>query len=420
MTATNTPISSTTIPQRWLLPARTAWILLAASCIALFLLGSVESIRTAPPNCAAPAACPSSVVLSQEDAQIAAEMGLPVPFLPLALAVSIAARLSLAVVGLLIFWRKSDDWMALLFSGALMSILLEGIQGTSSGFNALLNLFFAIGGTLFIPIPFVFPSGRVEPTWMRWPLVVLTVLFAVLLPFLSNTDLYATFSVLLTLPWVILAVYAMAYRYYRVSNAVERQQIKWVLVGLSASFIVGIYYTSIIVIFPVSQPSQARVTALLLNLPLYVGFYSFFAFSMLVAMLRHRLWDIDILIRRTLQYTLLTVLLALVYFGTIVLLQTLFGSFSGEQSPVVIVLSTLLIAALFTPLRRRVQEVIDRRFFRKKYDAQQVLAAFAITARDETDLAALTGELQRVVQETLQPEGVGVWLVNTPPIQGRR
>ena len=340
-------------------------------------------------------------------------MGLPVPFLPLALAVSIAARLSLAVVGLLIFWRKSDDWMALLFSGALMSILLEGIQGTSSGFNALLNLFFAIGGTLFIPIPFVFPSGRVEPTWMRWPLVVLTVLFAVLLPFLSNTDLYATFSVLLTLPWVILAVYAMAYRYYRVSNAVERQQIKWVLVGLSASFIVGIYYTSIIVIFPVSQPSQARVTALLLNLPLYVGFYSFFAFSMLVAMLRHRLWDIDILIRRTLQYTLLTVLLALVYFGTIVLLQTLFGSFSGEQSPVVIVLSTLLIAALFTPLRRRVQEVIDRRFFRKKYDAAQVLAAFAITARDETDLAALTGELQRVVQETLQPEGVSVWLKPT-------
>jgi low affinity Fe/Cu permease len=130
-----------------------------------------------------------------------------------------------------------------------------------------------------------------------------------------------------------------------------------------------------------------------------------------IAVLRHNLWGVDIVIRKTLVYTVLTALLALVYFGIVVLLQALFGRLAGvEQSTLAVVVSTLVIAALFTPLRRRIQDAIDRRFYRKKYNAQQVLAQFAVTARDETDLDALLAELVRVVDETLQPEHVSVWL----------
>jgi hypothetical protein len=128
-----------------------------------------------------------------------------------------------------------------------------------------------------------------------------------------------------------------------------------------------------------------------------------------MAVLRYRLFDIDVIIRRTTSYAILTGILLLVYFGTIVVLQRLLSPLTGN-SQAAVVLSTLLIAALFLPLRRRVQDAIDRRFFRQKYDAEQVLEQFAATVRDETDLDALTAELVRVIQETMQPEFVSVWL----------
>ncbi len=203
----------------------------------------------------------------------------------------------------------------------------------------------------------------------------------------------------LAMPLAALAVLISAVVRFRRSQGQEHQQMKWLMYGVAVmAFLtvagLGIY-------FGLGQNFGAlMVNVAVIGPALGVG----------VALLRHRLYDIDILIRRTLQYTLLTALLALVYFGTILVLQTLFDSLTDRQSPVVIVLSTLLIAALFTPLRHRVQDVIDRRFFRKKYDATQVLATFAVTARDETDLDKLTGELGRVVHETMQPESVGIWL----------
>jgi hypothetical protein len=202
----------------------------------------------------------------------------------------------------------------------------------------------------------------------------------------------------------VLCLVSMVVR-YRGAHAVEREQIKW-LVYACAWFAL----TYIMAVFSnMSQASWGAGAAwvLLLNalgvmtMPAAIG----------IAILRYRLWDIDVLIRKTLVYAVLTALLALVYFGCVVLLQRLLSSLTGvTQSPLALVVSTLAIAALFTPLLRRIQKVVDRRFYRQKYDALRVLAQFAVTARDETNLDALTGELVRVVQETVQPEKVSVWL----------
>jgi hypothetical protein len=134
--------------------------------------------------------------------------------------------------------------------------------------------------------------------------------------------------------------------------------------------------------------------------------------SIVVAILRYRLYDIDIIINRTLVYGSLTTMLALIYFGGVAVTQAIFYALTGqeEQPQLAIVVSTLLIAALFTPLRRRIQSFIDRRFYRRKYDARKTLEGFSAQLRNETDVDALSDDLVGVVRETMQPAHVGLWL----------
>ena len=264
---------------------------------------------------------------------------------------------------------------------------------------------------------YLFPDGRFVPRWTKWAALAF---FLITLPnFLapgSSLDFMASGSIVLALIAVPLLgsfFYAQIYRYRRVSGPIERLQTRWAMIGLLA-WPVAWGISGLLIAF---APALSETTAatirpqMLLNLFVLQPLYLLFPIGMGIAILRYRLYDIDVIIRKTLVYAVLTALLALVYFGSVVLLQRLFGAVTGVgQSPLAIVVSTLVIAALFTPLRRRIQDTIDRRFFRKKYNAQQVLARFALTARDETDLDALTAELVRVVQETMQPEQVSVWL----------
>jgi hypothetical protein len=199
----------------------------------------------------------------------------------------------------------------------------------------------------------------------------------------------------------------------RGARGVERQQIKWLLYA-GALFLVGpTFQITVSYVLRVEGSWALWVGHILgvvsgLGVPVAIGF----------AMLRYRLYDIDRIINRTLVYGSLTATLVALYFGCIVLSQRVFVSLIGQQSTLAVVASTLTIAALFMPLRRRIQSLIDRRFYRRKYDARKTLEAFSAKLRNETDLEALSDDLVGVVRETMQPAHVSFWLRPDAPRKG--
>ena len=207
-------------------------------------------------------------------------------------------------------------------------------------------------------------------------------------------------------------VAAQVYRYRRVSGLVERQQTKWVVFSTAVG-VVGL--TGMNVFAFALLPRGAGMTyfyfvawavayCLMLLIPVSFG----------VAVLHSRLWEIDLVINRTLVYGSLTAILALVYFGGVTLLQRVFHSLTGQGSTFAVVTFTLVIAAIFNSLRRRIQSFIDRRFYRRKYDAAKTLEAFSARLRDETDLGRLGEDLMGVIKETMQPAHASLWLYPDP------
>jgi hypothetical protein len=201
----------------------------------------------------------------------------------------------------------------------------------------------------------------------------------------------------------------------RGARGVERQQIKWLLyVGplffIAAGLHVGFYY------FWLTERSWGLWASYLLvavgglSGPMAIG----------IAILRYRLYEIDLIINRTLVYGSLTAILVALYFVGIVVLQRVFVLLTGQKSTLAVVASTLVIAALFNPLRRRIQAFIDRRFYRRKYDARKTLEAFSAQLRDETDLEALSDDLLGVVRETMQPAHVSLWLRPESAAKGKQ
>jgi hypothetical protein len=216
------------------------------------------------------------------------------------------------------------------------------------------------------------------------------------------------FDTYFTVPWSVslwlltIASGAALFFRYRRASTVERLQIKWLLFA-------GVIFVIFYIVTGSQSDSQDLfhdITNLLFTLSILL-----FPIAIAISILRYRLWDIDVIIRKTLVYAILTALLALTFFGCVILLQWLFTIFTGTQnSPLVVVVSTLLIAALFTPLRNRIQNFIDRRFFRTKYNAGIILEQFAVSVRNEVEMDQLTQHLLSVVKETVQPESVGLWL----------
>lgn len=274
----------------------------------------------------------------------------------------------------------------------------------------------------------LFPTGKLlSPGWRRliWICVGAVVFYVLAAAIAPNPFFYTPFPTNLlgiesSVSSVIEPVTLIAYfvvifclftsigssflRLYR-STGVERQQLKW-FVFASVLFIPGLTLVFLSFILESSIGPILMVIGYSITLVAEAGI----AIAAIIAILRYRLWDIDIIIRRTLVYGLLTGSLALIYFLTVVILQQVLQQVTGQQSPLAIVLSTLVIAALFSPLRMRIQDFIDKRFYRRHYDAVETLAKFALVAQEEVDLEALVEDLLQVVDRTMNPESISLWL----------
>lgn len=405
---------------RWLVLARVVWVAVVVFTLSIFLLSLPAYFAQLQTVCVGDTCVYAYGQLTPGTAQALHNLGLSIGGYAVSIFALITASMlvSFGVAGVL-FWRRSDDWMAMFVSlflvtfGVNFSVQAQAILATNvhSAWYWSLNILIGLGWALLSLLLYLFPDGRFVPRWTR-PLAVFVVTSNLFLD--ASPDAFSTFP-----PWVLGAIFlvnggsgvvAQIYRYARVSGPVQRQQTKWVVFGLAATMLVILGRYLPLLIFPSLSTSSSFYFLVstyiyplgLLCIPLTLGF----------AVLRYRLWDIDILINRTLVYGTLTALLALVYFGLVVALQALFKAITGQvgASPLVIVISTLAIAALFQPLRRRIQKIIDRRFYRRKYDAARTLAAFNATLRNEVDLSQLSEQLVAVVQETMQPASVSLWL----------
>jgi hypothetical protein len=403
------------------------WLAMVALTLGLFVVSIPAGYALLRTVCTQKPCGPEQ--LSPEGARTIDQLGLSLGwYSAYNVALVVVFALVFCAVAFVIFLRRSDDLMALYTS---LTLVLCGVFLPNWTAELLLPLYPSIWPVLallnslmfcclFI-LFYIFPDGRFVPRWTRWMAVVWVGLqvpnYAVPDSFIAASNWPPLLSGLMVVGLIFTCLFAQVYRYLMVSGPAERQQTKWVVFGFTATLLV-LLLVSVPPLFEESLESPGTPYDLVVDL---VSFWATLLVPLTfgVAILRHRLFDIDVLINRALVYGPLTATLALLYVAVVVSLQTVFHALAGNDSQLAVVASTLIIAALFNPLRRRIQAFIDRRFYRRKYDARETLEAYAAGLRDETDLEQLSGALISVVEKTVQPEHVSLWL-RTPDRGVRR
>jgi hypothetical protein len=414
------------IPKTWLPLVRLAWVIIAIGVIGMFIIAL--PFRYAQLQKVSPQANTRLGELLPEEAVWLTEMSLSTHFMAVYFStLEVISSIPFILVGWLIFLRKSDDLLGLIVSlsgilnGTMVIPVIYGLLIVLPGLELLLVFLRNLGILLLVVLFFIFPDGRFVPRWARLAAILWAAYLSLSLavpeirPPLGITTFYQEDIPILVfnVAFIGLSGAAQIYRYHFVSNPVQQQQTKWVVFGVSIAVLLLVLGTVMPSLFfpTLRQPGipalQMRFVAVTVTLLFTVPVLPV---TMAISILRYRLWDIDLVIRRTLQYSLLTASLGFIYFSSVTSLQSLYSSITGQESPAALVLSTLGIAALFNPLRRRTQDFIDRRFYRQKYDAEKALADFAALARQETDLHQLVSHLTITVQETMQPTESSVWL----------
>ena len=410
------------LEKRRLLLGQIVWVAVAAWSLGVLAASLPLSFHQWQTACRG-TAC-SALQLTPAQAQtLQTALGLSLgTYAVVALAVTCVSAVCWVGVGVLL-WRKLGQGIVLVVA---LQAITQGVLGANAfaanGLGAVLAqahsswqvpglLLLGVNQLLFFFVFALFPTGRFVPRWMRWGAGLWTVLYLLYFAGRLSPALESSLPpfVPVFLGVIVLLVLAQVYRYRRVSTPVERQQTKWVLF---AFIILNLAQLGLLipefVLAPLHQ--SGSLYGPIVNL-LIILVYLVAPAAIILAIQRYRLWDVDTLVQKALVYGMLTVLLAVTYACLIIGLESLVGLFTKHVSdPVVLVISTLAIAALFQPLRTRIQALIDRRFYRRKYDAEKTLAAFSATLRNEVDLNDLCGQVLAVVEETMQPVQVSLWL----------
>jgi hypothetical protein len=385
----------------WLLLARTGWLVLFIGMLVQFLVllpNYVPSMERF---------CPQNCFFTSETAQIYSTHGVSVPlFAWTSLGIYVALVLVGSVLAGVLFWRRSSEWMVLLVAYFLVAYPISNLAEatTKSGLQSPISLILvAIPAiTAFYAVFLLFPSGRFVPAW-SWVFLLIWVVAITVGPIWPSVPYVLAYPICYGG-----AIVFQIYRYRRISTPVQRQQTKWVVFGFVASLLANqVFWLLPAAVGKVYQPIF-YVVYLLVLLFVPVTFF--------IAVQRHRLYDIDVIINQGLVYGSLSAILAAIYLAGILGIQSLLALFSASQqpgpaqSPIALVVSTLVIAWLFQPLRHRLQQLIDRRFYRSKYDAEKALSTFAATVRSQVELATLDEQLVGIVEETLKPTMVVLWV----------
>ena len=403
------PTGTTRLAGKWLLAGRVTWLGLFAVTLIAFAL----SLPGAHADLMHPT--PENAVLSPGAAKALASAGISVEvYAWISVAVAAGAALVAAAIALLLFWRRGNDWMVLL-SGLFMVIYMtSNSAGTANNAptsnpdvtlaTGLLIAQSMLWWAVIFGVFLLFPSGRFVPRW-SWVLLASSAVWSgaiVAWPTWLDGILYLGYPLFLGG-----AIACMAYRYRRALTPVQRQQTKWAVAGIIATLIANQVFGIPSGFTPLGQSLYAPLANLVFQVSVLLVPVTFF-----IAIQRYRLYDIDAIINRALVYGSLTVILAALYLALVLGTQSALHALTGQRGdePVIIVASTLLIAALFNPLRKRLQATIDRRFYRRKYDAAKTVERFGASLRSQLELSALSDQLVMVVRETIQPAHVSLWL----------
>lgn len=333
------------------------------------------------------------------------------------------AMLTFCIIAGVIAWRKSEDRIALFVSAmlVLISVLttrpVESLTAVVPAWRVPYVLVLALGISAVILFMFVFPDGRFVPRWSRgllaaWLIWVFAwyltpVVFVRPMPW--PPQLQPGWAVL---GWISCGLAVQIYRYFAVSTSTQKQQTKWVLLGLVTS---ALGFFTFLYLVPgllpaLQEPGLPHLYYILFGVPVLYLSLLLLPVAIGISILRFRLWDIGVLVNRTVVYGVLTMLLTAVYLAVVLLMQPFFRTFTNNDSLPTIAASTLATAVLFYPLRQRVQAFIDRRIFPRKYESVRILAHLNATLRGEVVLSSLTEHLERAVSELLEPTCVFTWL----------